>query len=221
MAFRADELIASGFEKALKDLTPREASTSDLEHIRQLISDISAQWGPFITGYPAWHPFLLESDPRNYAYSIPQKDGVFKHLDHTVYLANAIITCPYSHGVEELFESVRCLKHADVVFDIQKIHDVILYNESAVPILITCRWKNGLNEDGTIPSSAALGLLLEREVPNWRYATYSESWERMQGQILGYPHGARSSLFVNQQTGQVLKTIWTQLEKSGLWGMQR
>lgn len=221
MVFRAEESINNGFEKALKILTPREANSLQLDNIRKRLSDISDKWGPFVEGYPAWHPFLMESDPAHYAPTLPQGDGCFRHLDHSVYLSNAILTCPYSHGVDELFESVSLLKHRDAIFKIVKINDIILYNESAVPILITCQWKQGLCDDGTVPVSTALGLMLEREIPNWRNATFSESWERMQGQILGYPHGARSSLFVNQQTGQVLKTTWNQLEKAGLWGNER
>lgn len=61
--------------------------------------------------------------------------------------------------------------------------------------------------------------MLERDVPPWKETMYSETWETMKGEILGYPYGARSSLFVNQQTGQILKTVWTQLVKAELWGI--
>lgn len=90
------------------------------------------------------------------------------------------------------------------------------YSSNVIGIFQT-EWR----KDGTIPSNAAIGLMLESEVPNWRNAVYSESWEDMRGQLMGYPHGARSSLFVNQQTGQKMKSFWNQLIKTGVLGEER
>ena len=61
-------------------------------------------------------------------------------------------------------------------------------------------------------------LMLEEEVPCWREAQLAETWETMRYYILGSPHGSRSSLFVNQETGQALKNIWKALIHTGMFG---
>ncbi len=223
MVFRADEATQNGLDMAIKHLTPREANSEQREKIRVKLVEIITECGPVIEGYPAWHPFMIESAPQNYSPMTPGGEGSFRLLDHTVYLANGIITCPYSHAVEPLFAAIATIKtkHPSAYITIEKIEDVHLYNDSATSILIRCHWMDDLNDDGTIPCRLALGLMLEREIPNWRVAKFSESWDRMKGQIMGYPHGGRSSLFVNQQTGQTMKTVWNHLVKSGLWGQER
>ncbi|PWC17132.1 hypothetical protein DDT52_16460 [Brenneria roseae subsp. roseae] len=220
MAFRADDAIENGYEMAVKQLTPYEATSKQRSHIRTTLAKISQECGPFVDGYPAWHPFMLETDPKNYAPMVPMQDGIFRNLDHSVYLANGILTCPYPHGVDQLIKSINSLRHPCADFTINKIDGIVLHAEGAVPLLIKCKWVNKFCEDGTVPSRTALGLLLEREIPHWKDTEFSPSWENMKGQILGYPHGARSSLFVNQQTGQILKMVWNQLVKAELWGKE-
>lgn len=221
MAFRADEAAKDGFERALNILSPYEAKPGQRERVRAKLTEIVNECGPVVDGYPAWHPFLLETDSTAWSPSTPHGSPSFKNLDHTVYLANGIITCPYPHAVEQLFASIQQLRHSSAYFYIERINDVVMHAEGAVPILIKCVWKSELNVDGTIPGRTAIGLMLEREIPNWKMADYSEPWEAMKESMLGEPHGARSSLFVDQQTGQMMKTIWNQLIKTGLWGNER
>lgn len=40
----------------------------------------------------------------------------------------------------------------------------------------------------------------------------------MRPYILGSPHGRRSSLFVNQESGQAMKKVWEALIASGMFG---
>ena len=40
----------------------------------------------------------------------------------------------------------------------------------------------------------------------------------MRGYFLGKPNGSRSSLFVNQETGQKMKKIWEALINTGMFG---
>lgn len=56
------------------------------------------------------------------------------------------------------------------------------------------------------------------EVPCWKWAEVAETWERMRPHFLGMPCGKRSSLFVNQETGQAMKKIWEALIYSGMYG---
>lgn len=223
MAFRAEEAAAANFENAYRYLVPQGSTQVMRSKIREKLEEIVEECGPVVDGYPGWHPFLLERDKANWAPSVPSYTPSFKFLDHTIYFRNGILTCPYDHGVDEFIEGIKRLKHRDAYISIEKIKDIVLYHENAVPLLIKCHWhiSDDMEEDGTIPAKAAIGLMLESEVPNWRHAVYCESWEDMRGQVLGYPHGARSSLFVNQQTGQKMKSLWNQLIKTGVLGKDR
>ena len=93
-----------------------------------------------------------------------------------------------------------------------------LYNPNATPVLVRCNWNNSLDEDGMIPLSIAMPLLLEKEVPCWQWAQVAETWETMRPYFLGRPHGSRSSLFVNQETGQAMKRVWNALIGTGMFG---
>ncbi|MDH8145973.1 hypothetical protein QIG09_17610 [Klebsiella pneumoniae] len=223
MAFRAEELVKANFDKAYRYLVPEGASREMRVAVRDKLEEIVGECGPVVDGYPAWHPFMFDANKTNWAPMTPKSTPAFSYLDHTIYFQNGILTCPYGHGVEEFIKKVRSLSHKDAGFTIEKIDDVVLYHEEAVPLLIKCNWyfTYEMEDDGTFPARVAMGLMLENEVPNWRTAVYSESWEEMRGQIMGYPHGARSSLFVNQQTGQKMKNLWGQLIKTGLLGEER
>ena len=93
-----------------------------------------------------------------------------------------------------------------------------LYQPTATPILVSCEWDKALPMDGMIPKSWAIPLILEKEVPCWRWAQCAESWATMRPYLLGCPHGSRSSLFVNQETGQTIKNIWNALINTGMFG---
>lgn len=220
MAFRADETAQNNFQSALSYLTPRGVSEDTRRNIKSQFEEIVSECGPVVDGYPAWHPFLSEADPQDYAPTTPLALPSFNQTDHNVYMVNGFITCPYKERVDKIFEGVEALEltHNHARITVEKIQGEAMYNEGAVPILIRCRWGVLMEDDGTIPLRTALGLMLEREIPSWRWSTHNESWEDMRGQILGYPHGARSSLFINQTAGQQLKSVWMQLTKSGLWG---
>lgn len=69
-----------------------------------------------------------------------------------------------------------------------------------------------------IPLSLAMPLLLEQEVPCWEWSQVAEPWESMRPYFLGTPRGARSSLFVSQETGQAIKKIWEALIYNGMFG---
>jgi hypothetical protein len=61
-------------------------------------------------------------------------------------------------------------------------------------------------------------LLLEKEIPCWRWAVLAETWESMRPYFLGRPHGKLSSLFVSQETGQAMKKVWNALINTGMFG---
>jgi hypothetical protein len=46
----------------------------------------------------------------------------------------------------------------------------------------------------------------------------AETWDTMRPYFLGRPHGSRSSLFVNQETGQAIKKVWEALTHTDMFG---
>ena len=93
-----------------------------------------------------------------------------------------------------------------------------LYHIDAKPVLVTCEWMKPLKDDGSIPSSIAIPLMLEMELKSWLNAEVAETWETMRSYILGRPCGARSSQFVDAATGLELKKMYIALMKSGAFG---
>src|SRR5690606_36083864 len=57
-----------------------------------------------------------------------------------------------------------------------------------------------LEPNGQIPKSLAVPLMVENEIKGWKDSALAERWDTMQPYLLGEPHGARSSLFVSQET---------------------
>lgn len=218
MAFRADEEIKDGQEFAQKYLLSRltDITPEELTESRSKLNDLFLDLGPVIDTYPSWHPLI--SDKRvKYDQLVPNRECGYSGLDHTVYFANGFITCPYDDG-QDVLDSVATLKYNPVADITAERLDVKFYAKSATPILVRCNWQKSLADDGTIPLSVAIPLLLENELPHWRTAEVAETWESMRPYFLGKPNGKRSSLFVNQETGQAIKKIWESLINTGMFG---
>jgi hypothetical protein len=63
--------------------------------------------------------------------------------------------------------------------------------------------------------------MIEKELPAWRWAERSETWETMRPYLLGQPHGSRSSLFVTQDTALAIKNVYSAMVESGMFGVLR
>lgn len=221
MAFRAYEEETEGREKAVKYLITRHLAATDRARSQQALHDIIDKYGPVIDYYPNWHPlvssFTTERNAAGYPRTRPDEETGFEGLDHTIYLRNGFITCPYG-GAERVMKSVERLNEHPIATISAEALDVSLYMPNATPVLVKCDWHRPMASDGTIPKSIAVPLMLEMEVPCWRWAKVAETWETMRHYILGEPRGSRSSLFVNQETGQALKTVYNTLIYTGMFG---
>ena len=215
MAFRADEAARSGYEEMeaffVERLEPANRAKARSE-IRRIANDL----GSVVDFYPTWHPLVRNSDPRH-PERTPGRECGYKGLDHTRSFVSGFITCPYGDG-SEVLESVRKLPYrAGASIRAEKLN-VKLYNEGTTAVLVRCDWDKSLLEDGTICSSVAMPLLLEKELPCWSWAQVAETWESMRHYFLGVPHGSRSSLFINQQSGQAMKKAWEAIIATGMYG---
>lgn len=218
MAFRADEAARIGVEEVEAYLVPRarDADEAQRARSREALWDIIDELGPVVDSYPTWHPLVCNHDSRHPT-TTPSEQCGYTGLDHTRFFAKGFITCPYGDG-QDVLDSVAALPcHPIATISAEKL-DVQLYNPNATPILVKCNWEKSLGMDGMIPLSIAMPLLLDKEIPCWQWAEVAETWESMRPYFLGRPHGSRSSLFVNQETGQAIKKIWNALIYTGMFG---
>lgn len=219
MAFRADEAARAGLEHVLDYLVPRAQYLDEAgrKKSREALLDLAEQLGPVVDTYPSWHPLVRNYvDDRNPA-TTPGRHCGYEGLDHTRYFAHGFITCPYNDG-QEVLDSVSALPYHPAARISAERLEVKLYNPECTPILVRCEWQRPLDRDGTIPLSVAMPLLLEKELPCVWHAEVAETWQTMRSYFLGRPHGSRSSLFVNQETGQALKKVWEALIFTGMFG---
>lgn len=189
----------------------REQSRSDFE-------DLLDQYGPVVASYPSWHPLVACGNERRQPWTIPNENRGYRGLDHTILLRDAFITCPYDNE-KTVLKSVDEMRRKDSNFLIEAEElEMTLYHPKAKPILVKCHWDKPLYPDGTINKAEVVPLLLEFELPAWRTSEVAETWETMRSYILGQPCGQLSSLFINKETGTLLKKLWNDLIYSGMYG---
>lgn len=218
MAFRADEAARIGYERA-EDyliLRPQDADEHQRARSKEALRDIVTELGPVIDSYPTWHP-LVSGGNRKRPELTPSVRCGYKGLDHTVHFANGFVTCPYGDG-QEVLDCVNSRPSHHVATITAERLDVQMYAPGATPILVRCEWEKSLSDNGLIPLSIAMPLLLEQEIPRWRGAQVAETWETMRRYFLGSPHGSRSSLFVDQESGQAMKKVWNAIIQTGMYG---
>jgi hypothetical protein len=216
MAFRADEAAVSGYEKAKSYLVSRHFSPALRERSEAALREIVDAIGPAVDGYPTWHPLVAQHDGRNPEMYPSERTG-YVGLDHTRFFAHGFITCPY-HGSEKVIESAHKIVCPPGVSISAERLDVPFYMENAEPVLVRCDWERGLEPNHTVPKALAVPLMLEQELPVWRWSSRGETWETMRPYLLGDPHGSRSSLFVTQDTALAIKKIYLSLVESGMFG---
>ena len=218
MAFRADEAARSGYDEVERYLVLRARDADELQREcgRKVLREIADELGPVVSAYPTWHPLVCNHDDRD-PVTTPSDGCGYKGLDHTRHFVSGFITCPYGDG-QDVIDSVAKLPYHPAASITAERLDVKLYNQQATPILVKCNWNTPLPMDGMIPLSVAMPLLLEKEIPCWKWAQVAETWETMRSYFLGSPHGSRSSLFVSQETGESMKKIWGALVYTGMFG---
>ncbi|MGY0794289.1 hypothetical protein ACW7BJ_33495 [Azospirillum argentinense] len=216
MAFRADEAAASGYEKTKNYLISRNFTLEQRENSERVLQEVVESCGPPVDSYPSWHPLVAQHNDRHPETSPSERCG-YRGLDHTRYFAHGFITCPYGDG-RDIIDSVGEIACSPCASISAEVLDAIFYNEGTTPILVRCEWMCELELNHTIPKSLAVPLMLERELPVWRWAKRAETWETMRPYLLGEPHGSRSSLFVTQDTALAMKKIYLAMVETGMFG---
>lgn len=215
MAFRADEAAVNGYERVRKYLIPVTFSPEVRAKSEEVLLKIIDELGPVVESYPSWHPLVSNHDERH-PETIPSERTGYQGLDHTRYFAHGFISCPYG-GVDGLIASISSINHHYAGISAEVL-DVKFYADGVTPVLVRCDWPEGIPTHKMIPKRIAVPLMLEQELPCWKWARRPESWEVMRSYFLGEPHGSRSSLFVDQDTALAMKKVYSAMVDSGMFG---
>ena len=223
MAFRSDESAETGFNRALRFLArhPESGMTKmEIEEAECYLRSLVRRVGPVVDEYPVWHPLVSHcsasiQDSMNLQ---PKNDRGYRGLDHTIYFVHGFITCPYLEtSVQALFESIQELNEEfGLSLTCEKI-EIPLYRKGAFPVLVTSNACYQIDDDLTIGKKSAIELFLKGVVNSVGFRFNNVDWKDFAQVLLGAPSGARSSLFVNEATGQALKTLCMTLVKQGLF----
>lgn len=182
-----------------------------------MLDKVMLDLGNAVEAHPSWHPIV----------TIPQQDlterAVFPKgqlktytgidIDHTKDFVRGFITCPYSEDTaNKLVENVNQLTGLNA-YQLSEP----LYSDSAYPVVVVATDVK-LEPDGRICSRDASIWFAQNEVKYAWDAQVAETWWNVRSLVLGHPHWAHSSLFVNQHTGTHMRKILEALNNSGMFG---
>lgn len=222
MAFRADMAAEKGFSEAISDMVnrlPHELREESENQLRDIVLDC----GPVIDTYPSWHPLVAHLQKDKASGSWPETgisrgmSHAFPGMDHNVFFVHGFLSCPYGSGGERLVESVEQVSANSPIQLKATILNSKFYQTHAQPVLVKVLWPE-LEKDRTISKRLAVGSMLEQSLNGWRHTEVGETWDTMKYYLLESPHGSRSSLFVNQETGQAMKNVWNAMLKARVFG---
>jgi hypothetical protein len=216
MAFRANESSKTLTQEAQNYLIGRDFPQNLRPHALEDFEDLVIRYGPVVNYYPTWHPLMAACNDKREPWTHPDQNRAYEGLDHVVLFRDAFLVCPYG-GADRIIKSVEAMRDPNH-YVLAKELDVKLYHPEATPVLVYQEWRRPLHNDGTIPKSLAVPLMLEFELPHWRTSKVGETWETMRSYILGSPHGQSSSLFINKETGTIMKSVWNSLIYTGMFG---
>jgi hypothetical protein len=209
--FRSPTVAAQQNAKALAYLTE---NLSNPEAAKRLVEELIAELGNAVERYPDWHP-ILTTPPRQgtkHISAIAQLEA-YTGADHTKEFVRGFVTCPYSAETAE-----------KLVAAVNKIHglyarklDAPLYEENAHPVVVVAMTVQ-VEADGTIRSRDAIAWFTQHTAAAAKGAQVAETWWNVRSNILGLPHGSRSSLFVNQHAGVHMRKILEAMNASGMFG---
>ncbi len=198
-------------------LSPRNLNAEQIEEGKKVIDATIANHGPLVSRYPWWHPFVhplnLKAYPPN-IHTTPDESHGWRGLDHTIYFANAFITCPYISG-DEVIDSVKVKEKPHGVSFQAELLDQVLYREGCSPVLVTCEWERDCELGSQIPRADALRRMLSLVMELTQEAEYPEKWEGFHTMLLGAPSHQNASIFLDDGTTQKMKRIYETLDTSG------
>ncbi|WP_444810343.1 hypothetical protein [Sphingopyxis solisilvae] len=211
MEFRSPTVAAQQNSKAMRYLTK---GLSDAATGRSVVESLIAELGNAVDQYPDWHP-LLTLPPRNGSEHISDIGQLksYEGVDHTQEFVSGFVTCPYSE--------TRADKLVAAVNEIRGLYArrlaSPLYADNTHPVVVAAMGVE-LEGDGTIKSRDSIAWFTQNAAAAADSAQVAETWWNIRSNILGRPHGSRSSLFVNQHSGTHMRKILEAMNESGIFG---
>jgi hypothetical protein len=211
MDFRMPTVAAQENARATIYLT---SNLSDIEAGKRLLADVQKSLGNATNRFPDWHPILTapKEPSTKHVFSLQQLSA-YHGIDHTVKFVRGFVTCPYDEDSAD-----RLVKSVNDISGLKSYRlEGPLYANSAYPVVVEAL-EVILEADGTIQGRDAIRWFLALSALEAEYASVAEMWWNVRLNMLGGPHGSRSSLFVNQHTGVHLRKILEALNESGVFG---
>lgn len=208
MDFRYPTAVTETNLTALRYLT---LQLSDPKSARITFDSIIKTLGNSVESYPDWHP-ILQIPNTNSRYS-PFLQDLYEGIDHTIKFVRGFVTCPYQQS-----EANKLVDFVNKLPGLKAYHlDKPLYSDHSYPVVVEAT-DIVLEADGTIRSRDALVWCVRNLVENAHNAEVAETWWNIRTNLLGEPHGSRSSVLVNQYTGGHIRKILEALNNSGMYG---
>lgn len=211
MEFRAPMVAAQQNAKAMSHLTK---NLRDPEAGRHVVEKLIAELGNAVERYPDWHPILTKPprDGAEYVSNVAQLKA-YAGVDHTQEFVSGFVTCPYLEAKAD--KLVAAVGQIDGLCA-RRLHSA-LYADTAHPVVVVAMDVQ-LEADGTIRSRDAIAWFTQNTAAAAKGAQVAETWWNIRSNILGGPHGSRSSLFVNQHAGAHMRKILEAMNASGMFG---
>ncbi len=211
MEFRSPTVAGQQNAKAVRYLTK---NLSDPDAGRLLVEELVQELGNAVDRYPDWHP-ILTAPPRNGSEHVSDVGQMkaYDGVDHTQEFVRGFVTCPYSP--EKADRLVAAIGQISGLY--ARRLDGPLYMDNAHPVVVVAM-NIELEADGTIRSRDAIAWFAQHTSAAADGAQVAETWWNIRSNILGSPHGSRSSLFVNQHAGLHMRKILEAMNASGMFG---
>ena len=210
MEFRYPVAVAENNAHSLRYLT---RNLSDPEAGQAAFEELLLELGNSVDVYPDWHPILTNPPQDGLRGASLQNLPAYKGMDHTVLFIKGFVTCPYDEAKAD-----QLVNNVNAVTGLQAYRlDAPLYSDSAYPVVVQAV-DVVLEGDGTIRSRDALAWCVQEMVKDAHNAEVSETWWNIRTNLLGCPHGSRSSIIVNQHTGSHIRKILEAMNNSGMYG---
>ena len=210
MEFRYPVAVAENNAHSLRYLT---RNLSDPEAGQAAFEELLLELGNSVDVYPDWHPILTNPPQDGLRGASLQNLPAYKGMDHTVLFIKGFVTCPYDEAKAD-----QLVNNVNAVTGLQAYHlDAVLYSDNAYPVVVQAV-DVVLEGDGTIRSRDALAWCVQEMVKDAHNAEVAETWWNIRTNLLGCPHGSRSSIIVNQHTGSHIRKILEAMNNSGMYG---
>ena len=208
MEFRYPVAVAENNAHSLLYLT---RNLSDPEAGQAAFEELLLELGNSVDVYPDWHPILTNPPQDGLRGASLQSLPAYKGVDHTVLFIKGFVTCPYDEAKAD-----QLVNNVNAVTGLQAYRlDAVLYSDNAYPVVVQAI-DVVLEGDGTIRSRDALAWCVQEMVKDAHNAEVAETWWNIRTNLLGCPHGSRSSIIVNQHTGSHIRKILEAMNNSGM-----